>query len=172
MTLAYVQAADPGALDAFLADVADRVVARGLRVAGAVQHTDRSPGGARGEMRLRLLPLGGEIVISQRLGAAAQGCRLDPGALEAAVMAVAAALQDDTQLLILNKFGKQEADGRGFAPLIADAMGRDIPVLLGVNAKNFARFQAFEGGMALPLPLNASSVLTWCLGHDPVASHP
>lgn len=164
MRLGFVQADSPGGLDRFLAGFADRVAVRGLRVAGAVQHSDILPGGVRGDMRLRILPSGAEIVISQRLGAAAQGCRLDPGALESAVMAVAQSLQNGTQLLILNKFGKQEADGRGFAPLIADALGRDIPVLLGVNAKNLTAFQGFEGGMATRLPPDEVAVMRWCLG--------
>ncbi|SDW92371.1 DUF2478 domain-containing protein [Roseicitreum antarcticum] len=162
MRLGYVIAPGPGALDVFLALVAQTMKAQGLRVAGAVQRTLGGAGLSRGEMRLQILS-GGEFLISQRLGAGAQGCRLDPGALEAAVMAVGRDLDHDTHVLILNKFGKQEALGRGFAPLIAEALGNDVPVLLGVHSNNMQAFQDFEGGMAQALPYDLVTVERWCL---------
>ena len=55
------------------------------------------------------------------------------------------------RLLIVNKFGKHEAEGRGFRSLIAEALASGLPVLLGVNQMNMHSFQAFAGDMAEPL---------------------
>jgi hypothetical protein len=68
-------------------------------------------------MELTVLPRGPALCISQDLGAGARGCQLDPGALERAVARVDMSLAEDApELLIVNKFGKREAEGHGFAP--------------------------------------------------------
>ena len=136
------------AADRLLAQTAARLAAEGVPVAGAVQAARRSPEGARSEMRLALLaPPGGEVVISQSLGGASTGCRLDPGALEEAAQRVADALPG-ARLLLLSKFGKQEAAGRGFRPVVAEAMGLGLPVLVSVSPDVAAEFAAFTEGMA------------------------
>ncbi|MEF9605985.1 DUF2478 domain-containing protein, partial [Paracoccus sp. PXZ] len=53
-------------------------------------------------------------------------------------------------------------EGRGFAPLIAEALSRDIPVLAGVNGLNLPAFQAFADGLAAPLPGDEALVMDWC----------
>ena len=57
--------------------------------------------------------------------------------------------------------GKHEAEGRGFVPLIAEALARDIPVLLGVSDLNRAAFDAFAVGAATPLPADQAAILDW-----------
>ncbi|MEX5726690.1 hypothetical protein Ga0609869_000043 [Rhodovulum iodosum] len=52
-------------------------------------------------------------------------CRLDPAALETAVGLVAAGLSSGADLLIVNKFGKHEAAGRGFRYVVAEAVAMD-----------------------------------------------
>lgn len=68
----------------------------------------------------------------------------------------------DTDLLVVNKFGKHEAEGRGFRTVIADAIALDIPVLVGVNALNLEAFQEFAGSDAIRLAPNITSVRNWC----------
>jgi hypothetical protein len=82
-------------------------------------------------MDVRVLPNGPILRISQNLGSVSKGCRLDPAALEAAVGLVEARLDPNVDLLIINKFGKHEADGRGFRTVIAAALDLEIPVLVG-----------------------------------------
>ena len=88
-------------------------------------------------MQLQVLPNGPVIRINQNLGREARGCRLDGGALEQAVVEVSRRTQS-AQALIVNKFGKLEAAGRGYVPLIVEALDNGIPVLIGVNALNLA----------------------------------
>ena len=66
------------------------------------------------DMDLRLFPDGPIVHISDR-GAEARGCRLDAGVLEESALWVADAVEK-AELLVINKFGKQEA--RRLKPLL------------------------------------------------------
>lgn len=170
MYIATITSDEPGRTDQLLAEVADALMGGGLRVAGVVQTNFDCPGRKHCEMDVRVLPDGPDIPISQQLGKGARGCRLDPGALETAVAQVEARFSDDVDILILNKFGKHEAEGRGFRALIAKALERRIPVLTGVNRLNAAAFDRFTEGMAKPLPAEVAQVLSWCQAHLPRVS--
>ena len=115
-------------------------------------------------MELRHLSDGNVIRISQSLGLHASGCRLDTLGLEEAAGQVAAALYHHRpDVLIVNKFGKQEVEGRGFRPVIGQAMAMAVPVLTSVAPKNRAGFDAFAEGLATELGENEDRVLAWCL---------
>ncbi|GFE63267.1 hypothetical protein KIN_03410 [Litoreibacter roseus] len=149
-----------GDTDLLLLEVSQRLTADGIRCAGTVQiNTIRAAGSC--DMDVRVLPDGPTLRISQNLGSASRGCRLDPSSLEAAVGQVATVLEFGADLLIVNKFGKHEADGRGFRDVIAQAIGRDIPVLVGVNALNLEAFKAFAGPEASPLAPSAETICQW-----------
>ena len=135
MKLAYTMSPVRGDTDLILAQLAANLSARGLRCCGAVQINTECPDAGPCDMDVKVIP-GGEVLrISQSLGPGARGCRLDPSALETAVGQVAARLDAQTDLLIVNKFGKHEAEGRGFRDLIGAALEMDVPVLVGLNAQ-------------------------------------
>ena len=94
-------------------------------------------------------------------GANSKGCRLDPAALERAVGLVEASFAAGPDCLIVNKFGKHEAEGRGFRPLIAEALSRDIPVLVGLNRLNAEAFRAFTEGLAVEVPPTLQDLTAW-----------
>ena len=148
MRLATITLPGRGETDRLLASVAARLQGQGVALAGAVQFNLDC--GDECEMEVQVLPDGPVIGISQSLGPGSQGCRLDAGALETAVAEVAARMAG-ARLLIVNKFGKHEAEGRGFRALIGSALEAGMPVLIGVNAMNMQAFQAFAGEMAEPL---------------------
>lgn len=162
MNIGYVSLEGRGATDACIAQAVARLESAGVRLAGTVQTNPERAKSHICDMDLRVLPDGPVLRISQNLGAHARGCRLDGGALEQAVMETHSRL-GAAQVLIVNKFGKQEAEGRGFVPLIAEAVARDIPVLLGVNGLNLGAFLAFSGGFANALPSDAAAVADWAL---------
>jgi len=112
-------------------------------------------------MDVKVLPEGPAIRISQNLGRASRGCRLDTGALETAVGQVERALDRGADILIVNNFGKHEAEGRGFRFAIAEALSRDIPVLVGLNALNRGAFEDFTGGLAEFLPPADETLEDW-----------
>ncbi|MBW7057610.1 DUF2478 domain-containing protein [Paracoccus bogoriensis] len=162
MRIGYVSLPGRGATDACLAEAVARLAARGVPMAGTVQTNPERPGRPVCDMDLRVLPDGPVIRISQDLGAGARGCRLDGGALEVAVAEVARRL-DGAALVIVNKFGKQEAEGRGLVPVIAEAVERGLPVLVGVNGLNLPAFLAFAEGAAQALPADPAAVAAWAL---------
>lgn len=162
MYLGYVSLPGRGANDSFLAAVTARLQLLDLRLAGTVQSNIERAGRAKCDMDIMVLPQGPVLRISEDRGDLARGCRLDAGVLEEAVAGVARTLPR-AELLIVNKFGKQEAEGRGMTPLIAEALGSGIPVLLGVNGLNLDAFRAFAGGYETALTADADEVLLWCL---------
>ncbi|WP_170581530.1 DUF2478 domain-containing protein [Ruegeria arenilitoris] len=161
MHLAYVTTTDRGATDRLLSAVAERLLAEGARLAGVVQTNTECADSSKCDMDLRVLPDGETIRISQSLGSQSRGCRLDPAALEQAVGYVTASLADRPQLLIVNKFGKHEADGRGFRPVIAEALALDVPVLVGVNGLNRDKFVDFTDGAAQALEPRLDAIEAW-----------
>ncbi|NOD74704.1 MULTISPECIES: DUF2478 domain-containing protein [unclassified Ruegeria] len=161
MNLAYVTTTDRGATDRLLSAVAEHLLASGAKLAGVVQTNTECADSSKCDMDVRVLPEGETIRISQSLGTQSRGCRLDPAALEQAVGYVTSSLADAPQLLIINKFGKHEADGRGFRPVIAEALAQDIPVLVGVNGLNSEKFQDFTGGDAEQLDSDLSAIVAW-----------
>ncbi|MDW3221738.1 MAG: DUF2478 domain-containing protein [Paracoccaceae bacterium] len=150
-----------GDTDLLLFGFARRVLAQGLRVCGAVQENSETCGSGLCDMDVKIMPGGPIIRISQNLGPAAKGCRLDPDALENAVGLVSTELQKGADLLIVNKFGKHEAGGRGFRPVIAEALSLDVPVLVGLNALNLSAFDEFTGDLAQPLDATETALMEW-----------
>jgi hypothetical protein len=116
-------------------------------------------------MDLRVLPDGPVVRISEDRGDLARGCTLDSGALEQTVWAVQCRL-DGAEVLIVNKFGKREAEGKGkgkgLVPVIAEALDRGLPVLIGVNGLNLAAFLAFAGEEVAALPGEPAQIADWC----------
>ena len=162
MRIAYVSLPGPGNTDRFVAALAQALEKAGLRLAGCVQTNRDRPGRTKCDMDLRVLPDGPVIRISEDRGALAQACRLDPGALEQAVLEAGRRL-DGADCLIVNKFGKREAEGKGLVPLIAEALERGLPVLVGVNGLNLPQLHAFAGDAATALPADLAAAADWCL---------
>lgn len=160
--LGYVTGGERGQADLVLAEVAAQLRRDGVALAGVVQVNEEFDPARPCHMDLHVLT-GTEVVrISQNLGAMSKGCRLDPAGLEQAVGLVARALAAGADLLIVNKFGKQEADGRGFRPLIGQALAADIPVLTAVNTGNQAAFDQFADGLGIALSCSHDEILKFC----------
>ncbi len=161
MILGYVMSSKRGGTDRLLSDFAEHLMRAETRLSGVVQFNTECADSHLCDMDVRVLPDGPVFRISQSLGTEARGCRLDPGALESAVGAVEKTLTPDTELLILNKFGKHEAGGRGFRDLIAHALAEDIPVLVGLSRMNVEAFQAFAAEMAVEVPADVAALDAW-----------
>ncbi|MFN4098839.1 MAG: DUF2478 domain-containing protein [Pararhodobacter sp.] len=160
--LATITGTGRGDTDRLLAEIAHKLIAEGWPLAGVVQVNTDCPGRSACDMDLRVLGRPEVVRISQRLGEGSQGCRLDPEGLATAVGLVEAVLDTGPRLLILNKFGKAEIEGRGFRHVIAQALGQGVPVLLGLKALNRPGFEEFAEGMAESLPADLAAALGWC----------
>ena len=164
MRIARVSSEMRGETDRLLAGVADQLQAGGTALAGIVKelgHTSAYDNGC--DMKVRVVPEGPVIQITQNLGAGSDACRLDPGAIATAVSTVESCSLDKADLFILNKFGPEEAAGRGFVSVIGKALEQGIPVLVGVGVGNREAFDTFAGGLAETLPADPDTIHEWCL---------
>lgn len=164
VVLGYILSETRGEADRLLASLAESLRARGHVVAGIVQSRAPTEGAHPCDMELAVLPRGPALEISQKLGAGSRGCRLDPGSLEAAAEAVTLRLREGADVLILNKFGAQECAGRGFAPVLALALEKGIPVLTAVNARNLDGFLRFAGGLGSQVEAGGAALDDWLRG--------
>ena len=161
MKVAYTMTDGRGELDLLLADFAETLKARGVRTCGIVQINTETPGSHRCDMDVLVLPDGPKVRISQYLGKESRGCRLNPDALETAAAEVARRLETGFDIFILNKFGKQEADGRGFRNLIGEALAKGGAVLVGTNTTNEGKLLDFTDGIATRVAPDADALLAW-----------
>lgn len=151
-----------------MAALARTLAAQGLRLAGAVQTNLNRGADCACDMELTVLGTdAAPIRISQSLGAGSQGCRLDADALERAA-ALAASRLEGADLALVNKFGKQEAAGRGFRDFVAAALAEEIPVLIAVAPELVPAFIEFAGDYATPLTWPEAEV--WCRARQPAAA--
>lgn len=160
MKIAYVTVQGRGRTDDLLAETARAFEEDGLRLAGTVRVKPADPSGHPCDMDLRVLPDGPGFRISQPLGRMAKGCRLDGGVIEAIAAEVEARMAG-ADILIVNKFGKLEAQGRGLCPAISMAMEMEIPTLVGVNEMNVPDFHAFSDGTVEALNPNLRAIRAW-----------
>lgn len=143
--------------DAVLRDFADEVKRQGFRVAGLVQAGQC----ADSSLSAVLIHSGEKLLLAQDFDPAATGCRLDVGRLQNAGTRVAEALEAGADLLIINRFGKRERDGKGLGYLIERALDADTPVIIAVSQQRFADWTKFAGGMTVKLACDPRSLETW-----------
>jgi hypothetical protein len=163
MKLGYVTVRGRGRIDLLMAEAVNLLDMHGIALAGTVQTNIDRQDHPLCDMDLRLLPDGPVVRISVDRGPAARGCRLDAEALEQSVLYVEKALEQ-AEVLVVNKFGKQEAEGKGLAGSIAAALECGLVVVVGVNGLNLPAFLDFAGGMAEELMPDPIRIADWCLG--------
>ncbi|CUH53971.1 DUF2478 domain-containing protein [Shimia marina] len=161
MKIAYTMAHRRGELDLLLSELAARLEQRDIKTRGIVQTNTGCDTDKRCDMDVQVLPDGPVIRISQDLGKEARGCRLDPDAMATAITEVSQTLNKPYDVFLLNKFGKQEAEGRGFRDLLAEALDSGATVIAGTNPLNAEVFEEFAGGMATQVPANIDDLLAW-----------
>jgi nucleoside-triphosphatase THEP1 len=154
--LVYDQGDEP---DAVLRDFARGLQARGVRAVGLVQRVHR--GHDQRDVAAMLVHSGVEIPLLQRLGRHASGCRLDVGRLLQAGSEVASALSEGADLLIINRFGRQESEGGGLTHLIEQALASDVPVVIAVSRFRFAEWIRFAQGMSVRLRCDRHALDDW-----------
>ena len=159
--LAAIRYAPGVAVDGLLQDVIEQLATEGLRLGGLVQQAHPEGGECCASMHLCDIRDGTRMGISQDLGAGATGCRLDPAALADVAMHVERAL-DDSEILVLNRFGKAEAEGQGLRSVIQKAVASGIPVLMAVKDEHADAWARFHGGLGVALPADFFAILDWC----------
>ncbi len=154
--LVYEPDEDP---DRILRDFALDLNGRGHRAVGLVQtghHCVDAP-----KLSAMLVHSGEELQLFQNLGAGATGCRLDVGQLLDAGSQVASAIEAGADLVIVNRFGRQECEGKGLSYLIERALSAEIPVVIAVPSHRFADWIKFADGMSVKLRCDRRALDAW-----------
>jgi len=149
------------AADRFLADLGYSLRSAGLTVAGLVQLNSFVRDPARCDMAVEELFSGTILQLSEDRGQQARGCRLDRSVLSEAAALLIKALAEKPDLLILNKFGKSEAEGAGLRDVVARAVDEEVPVILGVPYRNLDQWRIFAGDLAQECSLDSQIVGSW-----------
>jgi nucleoside-triphosphatase THEP1 len=154
--LVYDDSHDP---DALLRAFADALNGQGIRAVGLVQIGHRDHDVAK--LDAVLLHSGEQLRLFQDLGPGATGCKLDIGQLLDAGSRVAEAIDAGADVVIINRFGKQECEGKGLAYLIARALSDAIPVVIAVPSQRLDQWTAFADGMSVQLACSRAALDAW-----------
>lgn len=135
---------------------------QGVRVGGYVQREFPTPAGHDAEVVAEDIETGEAFAIMQPRGGLGGGCRLDPGVLADVAGRALARLDGDIDILVLNRFGRTEAEGSGLRAVYEKAIERGLPVLTSVKPEHVEGWNAYTGEMSTLLPFDEDAVLDWC----------
>ncbi|WP_439924243.1 DUF2478 domain-containing protein [Nitrobacter sp. JJSN] len=153
--LVYDERQDP---DEVLREFASGLNANGHRAVGIVQLSRHHPDAS---LSATLVPTGEQLRLFQNMDTYSAGRRLDLGQLTGAGERIARILDEGADILIVNRFGRQEREGKGLVHLIERALGADIPVVIAVPSHHFADWIKFAGGMTVKLHCDRESLDAW-----------
>ncbi len=156
-------------IDQLIEETVQLLKINGIRLAGYQLHEMSQNTNCCSSLHLESISNGEISRISQELGSGSSGCRLDPAALANLTNVVCSELTPQTQMLILNRFGRGESDGQGFRIAIEKAIGMGIPVLSAVRQEYVEPWRDFCGEYGIRIPSRFPSIISWCnevLGSD------
>lgn len=148
-------------IEALLVRVARALGERGVRLGGVIQHDIPSAIDDPCAMELEDLHSGERFALSQELGSGSEACRLDPAALAHASVAVRRALENGAQLIMINKFSTQEANGSGLRDEMGLAVTSGVPLLTAVGRRFLPEWETFTGKDGVLLEPSFDAVLDW-----------
>jgi nucleoside-triphosphatase THEP1 len=148
-------------VDSLLTRFANDLICKGHRLGGIVQRNTKGERGQRERMEVIDLMTGRAVRICQDLGNGAGACKLNSAGLAEAATAVTRAVAADVELVIVNKFSKQEASGRGLRAEIADAVTAGLPLLTAVSDNHYDAWMRFTSGFGTTLLCERRIVDEW-----------
>lgn len=151
--------------DRYLSEVGYRLRGEGIKVAGLVQLNTFVRDRTKCDMAVEELFSGTILQLSEDRGRDARGCRLDRSVLAEAASFLLQALESKPDILVLNKFGKVEAEGGGLRDVLVAALDLGIPVLVGVPFRNIDQWRAFAGDLAQECQLGSCAIKSWLKVH-------
>jgi Protein of unknown function (DUF2478) len=155
-----LQGASSLVIQDLLQGFATRLTASGLRVAGVIETAADSDNPCK-SMVLRSLDDGRLFSISQDLGPGSQSCNLHPEGLALACAAVQDSIAAGADVVILSKFGKQEAAGRGLSDAFGAAVAAGLPIITAVSPAMMADWQNFSGEYAECVQAEVAQHASW-----------
>ena len=150
-----------------LAKFALRRKAEGVAVVGVIAppgagaHADAGRKSCECQGVLLDLATGETIGIHQDLGPGSEACNLDTSALARACGAVERAIAAGADLVVLNRFGLQEAERRGLMAAFQAAAAAGLPIACMVAPKMEPVWEDFAAGLSEWVPPDAEALEAW-----------
>jgi len=135
--------------------------ALGYRVLGLVQRRASEDRPCAGDVILYDLAGDESYLVSQRLGEGSSCCSVDPSGVAEASIVLRRALEAPLDLLVVNKFGKLEADGGGFLAEITVAIAAGVPVLTSVHHRHADRWADYTGEFGTAIAPTPGAISLW-----------
>lgn len=141
---------------------------QGQTVLGVVQAPEEVSFAYRTQMGIINLSNGVFTSIAQDLGAHNTSCCLDSEAISNAsiILKQARALKPD--LIVVNRFGKLEAEGEGFADEMLEIMSTGMPMLTVVATRFLDPWREFTGGLATEITPDLDQIKDWYANIEPL----
>ncbi|MBB1091561.1 DUF2478 domain-containing protein [Rhodopseudomonas palustris] len=152
---------DGAAACRMISDLGYRLRDAGAMVAGIVPYHATRDGTPRCDMEVEELSSRIILQLAEDQTPQASGCRVDPTAMQDAAALISAAFQKCPELLIINKFGRLEAEGYGLGDVITEAVDLGIPVLIGVPERHIKQWREFSNGLAEEAMIDSPRVQQW-----------
>lgn len=163
--LAAIVVADGADIERLLEEIVRRLRAAGARLAGFTQRTRHSADGGGSYLALVDLEDGSETPLSAPRGVASTGspraCTVDDSVLATFFTRTARDLERGVDLVVLNRFGRRECEGRGCRDELAAALERDVPTLCVVRESHADAWRAFGGNLVCCLAPDVGAVHAW-----------
>jgi hypothetical protein len=149
--------------DAVLRHVVQYLKSMDLRVSGLLQAGQSGDASRCGTLFLEDIRTGRRIQAFEMRGSGTRGCRLNSSSLAEAGGWLRAAIEGKPDILFVNRFGRQEAAGRGLRDEIAAALAMDLPVVIAVSKELVPEWHAFVGPEFVQLPADPGRIAAWCV---------
>lgn len=149
-------------IDAVLSACVDWLRSNGVRVAGLLQRFGAPLPGGKRSMYVEDLSSGERIRLDLPRGPEASGCALDPDGLNRAACALSGAIAQRPDVLMVNRFGKQEAEGHGMRAELAEAVSSGLPTVVAVHQSLLGEWEKFLGEPGHLLQPEPTEIVNWC----------
>ena len=154
-------AGDDGAkAQSLLTEMAAEWSAAGVKIAGVIAEGHGLAGRACGAGFLREIGSGKAHTIYLDVPSSGTSCHLDATGVADAGMAIIAQIPN-SDLVVLNKFGKLEAMGKGLVKVFAAAIAAGKPLLTTVSEKHRDAWSSFAPGAILLIAEKAALEDWW-----------
>jgi nucleoside-triphosphatase THEP1 len=148
-------------INGILRKVVKSLQEKGVMVGGVLQEAVFSPNGYCAQLNIVDIRTGETERITQDRGRDSRGCKLDPRGLAAISHCITDAIDADVDLVIINKYGRAESEGRGLLSCFADAVTAGVPLLTTVREPYMTQWTSFHGGLAAELAADVNAVRQW-----------
>jgi len=148
-------------IDAVLSAAVDLLRSNGVRVAGLLQRFGEPLPGGKRSMYVEDLSSGERIRLDLPRGPEASGCTLDPDGLNRAACALKSAIAQRPDVLMVNRFGKSEAEGHGMRAELAEAVSSGLPTVVAVPQSLVGEWEKFLGEPGHFLRPEPTDIVNW-----------